>query len=86
MGNRELKRKQNLEEVEILKRQLLSLLKAITDLRTAHESELLKADDQEDLTSLAKAASLLRSIKEKESKLNKIIDSEKTLQQELKQI
>ena len=40
-------------------------------MRTAHESELLKADDQQDLTSLAKAASFLHSAKEKESKLKK---------------
>ena len=55
-------------------------------MRTAHESELLKADDQQDLTSLAKAASFLCSAKEKESELKKITDSEKTLPQELKQI
>ena len=85
MGNRELKRKQKLEEVENLIRQQLSLSKAITDLTTAHESELLKAYDHQDLTPLAKAASL-RSAKEKESELKKITDSQKILQQELKQI
>ena len=85
LGNRELKRKQKLEEVENLIRQQLSLSKAITDLTTAHESELLKAYDHQDLTPLAKAASL-RSAKEKESELKKITDSQKILQQELKQI
>ena len=85
MGNRELKRKQKLEEVENLIRQQL-LSKAITDLTTAHESELLKAYDHQDLTPLAKAASFLRSAKEKESELKKITDSQKILQQELKQI
>ena len=67
MGNRELKHKQKLEEVEYLKRQRLSFLKTVYDFRTAHESELLKSDDQQDLTLLAKAASFLRSTKEKES-------------------
>ena len=67
LGNMELKRKQKLEEVENLKRQRLSLSKTITDLRTAHESELLKADDQQDLTSLVKAASFLCLAKEKEN-------------------
>ena len=86
LGNRELKRKQKLEEVENLIRQQLSLSKAITDLTTAHESELLKAYDHQDLTTLAKAASFLRSAKEKESELKKITDSQKILQQELKQI
>ena len=86
LGNRELKRKQKLEEVENLIRQQLSLSKAITDLTTAHESELLKAYDHQDLTPLAKAASFLRSAKEKESELKKITDSQKILQQELKQI
>ena len=85
-ANRELKRKQKLEEVENLIRQQLSLSKAITDLTTAHESELLKAYDHQDLTPLAKAASFLRSAKEKESELKKITDSQKILQQELKQI
>ena len=85
LGNRELKRKQKLEEVENLIRQQLFLSKAITDLTTAHESELLKAYDHQDLTPLAKAASL-RSAKEKESELKKITDSQKILQQELKQI
>ena len=55
-------------------------------MRTAHESELLKADDQQDLTSVAKAASFLFSAKEKESELKKITDSEKTLPQEFRQI
>ena len=86
LGNRELKRKQKLEEVENLIRQQLSLSKAITDLTTVHESELLKAYDHQDLTPLAKAASFLRSAKEKESELKKITDSQKILQQELKQI
>ena len=75
LGNMELKRKQKLEEVENLKRQRLSLSKTITDLRTAHESELLKADDQQDLTSLVKAASFLCLAKEKENELKKITDS-----------
>ena len=84
LGNRELKHKQKLKEVENFKRQL-SLSKTITDLTTAHESELLKADDQQGLTSLTKAASFLRSAKEKESELKKITDCEKkTLQQESK--
>ena len=86
LGNRELKRKQKLAEVENLKRQRLSLSKTITDLRIAHESELLKADNQQDLLSLAKAASFLHSAKEKESELKKMEDFEKTLHQEMKQI
>ena len=69
-----------------MNRQKLSLPKTIIDLRTVHKLELLKADDQQDLTSLAKAAFFLCSAKEKESELKKNTDSEKTLQQELKQI
>ena len=77
---------QKLEEVENLNRQWLSLSKTLTNLRTAHESELLKADDQQDMTSSSKATFFSRSAKERKSELKKITDSEKTLQQELKQI
>ena len=84
--SRELKRKQKLEEIENFKRQKLSLTKTVNELRAAHEEELLKADGQQDMTCLAKAVSFLRTVKEKEAELNKLHQSESSLQQELRHI
>ena len=69
-----------------MKRQKLSLTKTVSELRAAHEEELLKADGQQDMTCLAKAVSFLRTAKEKEAELNKLHQSESALQKELRNV
>ena len=84
LSNRELKHKQKLEEVEKFE-ETAALSKTITDLRTAHKIRVTESRWPARLEIISKSCILMLS-KEKESKLKKITDSEKTLLEELKQI
>ena len=63
----ELKRKQQFDEIENIKKQKLKPQKTIVSLREGFEKETLEADKNQDFGSTSKAASFPRTMKEKEN-------------------
>ena len=86
MSSMELKRKRKFDEIENIKKQKMNLLKTIDSLKKGFERETLAADENQDLTCIAKAASLLRSKKEKENSLDVLNRAQKKLEEEYKNI
>ena len=86
MNSMELKRKRKFDEIENVKKQKMNLLKTIDSLKEGFERETLAADENQDLTCIAKAASLLRSKKEKENSLDVLNRAQKKLEEEYKSI
>ena len=76
---RELKRKQKFDEIENIKKQKLTLQKTIDSLREGFEKD-------QDFGSTSKAASFLRTTKEKEKTLTELTDVESILEREYKKI
>ena len=58
MNSMELKRKRKFDEIVNVKKQKMNLLKTIDALEEGFERETLAADENQDLTCIAKAASL----------------------------
>ena len=85
-STRELKRKQKFDEIESIKKQKLTLQKTIDSSREGFENETLEADKNQDFGSTSKAASFLRTMKEKEKTLTELTDVESILGSEYKKM
>ena len=83
-STRALKRKQKFDVIENIKKQKITLQKTIDLLQESFEKETLEADKNQDLVSTSKAASFLRTIKEKEKTLTELTDVELVLENEYK--
>ena len=83
-STRELKRKQKFDVIENIKKQKITLQKTIDLLQESFEKETLEADKNQDFGSTSKAASFLRTIKEKEKTLTELTDVELVLENEYK--
>ena len=79
-----LKRKLKCEELENLKRKKKELETTITDMRKGVERETLKADKNQDLAAMSKAAAILRAVKEKEKTLAVLCNAQENVEKELK--
>ena len=79
-----LKRKLKCEELENLKRKKKELETTITDMRKGVETETLKADKNQDLAAMSKAAAILRAVKEKEKTLAVLCNAQENVEKELK--
>ena len=79
-----LKRKLKCEELENLKRKKKELETTITDMRKGVETETLKADKNQDLAAMSKAAAILRAVKEKEKTLAVLCSAQENVEKELK--
>ena len=64
---RDMKRKLKLDKIETVKRQKLNIQSSIDVLKEGIFTEALAADENQDLTLTAKAASFCRTMKEKEN-------------------
>ena len=85
-STRELKRKHKLDEIEKIKKQKLTLQKTIDSLWEGFEKETLEADKNQDFGGTSKAASFIRTMKEKEKTLTELTDVESILESEYKKM
>ena len=79
-----LKRKTMCEELENVKRKKAEFEKTISELRHSFEKETFKADRNQDLSAISKAAAFLKAANDKEKTLKELDDAQINLEKDLK--
>ena len=81
-----LKRKAKDEEIQKVKQKILGIESCIKSLREEVFKQTLLADEKQDLVCAAKAASLCRTVKEKEETRKELVTALKKLEEEYKKL